>query len=108
MSIRSKLTIAAFGVALLTSSAVALGESAAAASTCSSILQEQDQPGLNAFRAGARCSRIDANRKVRAWLVRDGGPDYYSQYFTRTNTYYYSGWYTCYLGCHDSYQVVPL
>lgn len=106
MSARFKAAIGAAGLALVASAILAVGP-AEAATSCESTLQEREQTGLNAFRAGAICTRIDSNRRVRAWLIRDGGPDYYSQYFNRTNVYHFTNWYTCYAGCRDAYQVAP-
>ncbi|WP_454860193.1 hypothetical protein [Promicromonospora soli] len=42
---------------------------------------------------------------MRAQLIRDGGPDYFSSYFTTENKGYATGWYTCYAGCTAGYQV---
>jgi hypothetical protein len=45
------------------------------------------------YRAGAKCSSITANYKVRAKLtIGCGILDKYSSWFTRLNTYYYTGY----------------
>ncbi len=78
----------------------------ASATNCNDYRSSQSSGlGYNEYRARATCSQIDGNRKVRAALIRSGGPDYYSQYFTRLNVSYYTGWYSCYAGCNSGYQV---
>jgi hypothetical protein len=80
---------------------------AIAATTCTSNLQQIVQPGLDNFRAGLKCSQITVNNEVRAVLARNGGPDYYSAWFHNLNTWHYSSWYTCYLGCWADKQERP-
>nr|WP_296073054.1 hypothetical protein [uncultured Actinoplanes sp.] len=56
-------------------------------------------------RAGAMCSRLGSDTKFRAKLVRNLGPDYTSSYSTQTYVWVYTGWYTCYSGCHASVEL---
>ena len=63
--------------------------------------------GLDYFRAGVFCTQIGADTKVRARLARSGGPDYYSVWLISTNTWRYTGWYTCYLGCWADMDMAP-
>jgi hypothetical protein len=56
-------------------------------------------------RAGALCSRLGSDTKFRAKLVRNLGPDYTSSYSTQTYVWVYTGWYTCYSGCHATVEL---
>lgn len=73
--------------------------------SCSAVRETDSQIGLDAYRARASCSSLSGDAKARAKLVRDGGPDYTSSWFTTLNKSYYTGWYTCYLGCHATYEI---
>jgi hypothetical protein len=60
---------------------------------------------LDEFRAKAYCYSINSDTKVRAKLVRNGGPDYTGVWFTGEYIWRYTGWYTCYSGCWDTYEL---
>lgn len=87
---------------LLCGGAVALSAPANASGTCTHAKQTRAQTGLDAHRVVASCSWIAYDYKAKGTLVRSGGPDYSTQWFTRLNTAYVSGYHTCYLGCHTS------
>lgn len=72
---------------------------------CNTRLEHRAQTGLDAYRAGAYCYQIGADTKVQAHLVRNGGPDYYSVWFTGTYIWRNTNWATCYAGCHDTYEI---
>lgn len=63
-----------------------------------------DQSG-SYYRAGASCSSLSGDSEARAQLVRNWGPDYYSQWFNDLFVTYHSGWYTCWQGCTDAVQI---
>jgi hypothetical protein len=101
-------------VALLT--AMGIGLPVVAATTtpawaawgnCGATRETRAQPGLDSYRARASCSSLSSDGKARAKLVRYGGPDYTSSWFTTLNKYYYTGWFTCYAGCHAAHEVHP-
>lgn len=56
-------------------------------------------------RAGALCSRLGSDTKFRAKLVRNLGPDYTSSWSTQTYVWKYTGWWTCYAGCHATVEL---
>jgi len=72
---------------------------------CGAWKDEKDVLGPNVFRANAQCSRIDSDTKVRAKLVRAGGPDYYSSWTTVEYYTVSTKWYTCYSGCYATFEV---
>ncbi|GHH76455.1 hypothetical protein [Promicromonospora soli] len=91
---------------LVLSAGVAVAAAPASATSCNSWRgQKVNDHGLDSFRAGAACTEINSNHKVRAQLVRDAAKDKFSDYFTTENKSYYSVWVTCYAGCSDDYQV---
>lgn len=88
------LLLSPLAVSITATTATAFG------GNCSAVKQTQAvRWGLDNHRARAICSSIQGDTKARATLVRNGGPDYHSVWFTTTNRYYYTGWYTCYAGC---------
>ena len=72
---------------------------------CGAWREEKDVFGPNKFRANVSCSRIDSDTKVRAKLVRDDGPDYYSSWTTVEYSTQSTGWWTCYSGCYATFEV---
>ena len=72
---------------------------------CGAWREEKDVLGPNVYRANVTCSRIDSDTKVRAKLVRDAGPDYESGWITQEYEYGRTGWWTCYAGCHATFEV---
>jgi len=94
-------TVAVGGVAVTAGPAYA-------ATSCDDAREQKSQVGLDAYRAKTKCSSIQTNYKVRAKLIRNGGPDYTSQWFTQLNVWYYSGWYTCYQGCSAGHETAPV
>lgn len=72
---------------------------------CSATRQMREVVGPNEYRSRASCSSLQGDTRARAQLNRDGGPDYFSSWFTRLNTYYYTGYYSCYSGCSATYQI---
>lgn len=95
--------------ALMALTAGAVAAAPAAASNCSSALHKKVVDlGRDHFRASATCSSISGDHKVRAKLIRDGGPDYHSSWFTTENKRYYTSWYTCYAGCRAGYEVAHI
>jgi hypothetical protein len=103
-AIAQKLGSVMFAGLMVLTAGVAMAAAPASATSCNSWLNEKEVTGLNQFQAGAQCSDIDGDRKVRAQLVRDGGPDYFSSYFTTENKAYRTSYYTCYAGCTDAWQ----
>lgn len=93
---------------LLAGAATFSAAPATAAGTCTHNQQTREQIGPDAHRVVASCSWIAYNYKARGNLVRRGGPDYHTQWFTRLNTAYYSGFYTCYAGCWTSAETRPV
>lgn len=88
------------GVTLATAPATAVG------GNCSAVRQTQERSwDLDLHRARANCTSLQGDSKARGTLVRDGGPDYHTSWFTTTNKYYYTGWYTCYAGCSARVQI---
>ena len=75
--------------------------------SCSAVRETDSRIGLDAYRTRASCTSLSGDAKARAKLVRDGGPDYTSSWFTTLNKSYYTGWYTCYAGCHATYEIAP-
>jgi len=75
--------------------------------SCQAHRETDEQWGLDAYRSRASCSSLSGDAKARAKLIRDGGPDYFSSYFTTLNKNYYTGWYTCYAGCSATYEIAP-
>lgn len=108
---RSKFAAAAMAVAGVMTTAVTtvapVTPAFAAYADCDHALGHRSVTGPDLYRAGAYCYQVGRDSKVRAWLQRDGGPDYYSVWFTGTYIWRYTNWYTCYAGCDDSYQVSP-
>jgi regulator of RNase E activity RraB len=93
---------------LMASATVFMAPPAAAlGASCTAVKQTREEMGLDSHRARVICTWIASDTKVRAKLVRDGAKDYTSSWFTTTNKYYYTGWATCYAGCHAVYEVAP-
>lgn len=102
-------TLALVGVATTTLGVVGQTATAHAAyADCDSTLQHKAQTGLDAYRAGAYCYQVGVDSKVRAQLVRNGGLDAYSVWFTGEYVWRYTAWHTCYAGCTDGYQVADV
>ena len=61
---------------------------------CSSALEKEErswQPDV--YRVRARCSSLQADSKAQGVLDRNVSQDGYTQWFTRIDFNYYSGWY---------------
>lgn len=93
------LLVVAGGAYLNTAPAAAVGGS------CRDYLSRYSRTGLDQYAARSTCSSLEGDSKARAVLVRDGGPDYYSDWFTRLDTSYYTKKYTCYIDCHSDTQI---
>ncbi|GHH76458.1 hypothetical protein [Promicromonospora soli] len=105
-TIAQKLGSVMFAGLMVLTAGVTMAAAPASATSCSSHLDREDRPNaLDGFRAGASCSDINGNHKVRAQLIRDGGTDNESSWFTTENKTYHTVWTTCYLGCDDDYEV---
>lgn len=109
-TVRNRLAIGAAIFALVVPSAVLLGAAPASAigGNCESKLEKRTSTTPDTFRALARCSSLNNDTKARAKLIRDGGPDYTSAWFTTLNRWYATGWYTCYAGCTDTVELSHL
>ncbi|WP_161965037.1 hypothetical protein [Ornithinimicrobium cerasi] len=106
MTFRRKITSFALA-AMLTSGAVSLATLPAQAvgGNCSAVKQTEAKFGPDSHRARANCASLQGDSKARGTLVRNGGPDYHTSWFTTTGKYYYTGWYTCYAGCSARVQI---
>jgi hypothetical protein len=88
-----KIIPLAVGLAVVSALAVAGATPAHAVTSCSSTLQKQVRDWApDNYRAGASCSAIDANKRVRAKLTVGGSSDLYSSWFTARNTWYFTAW----------------
>ena len=106
----SRLLIAALfalGLAVPVSVGVASSPACALSGACSATRETKSQVGLDAYRTRASCSSLSGDARARAKLIRRGGPDYYSSWFTTLNKSYYTNYYTCYLGCSATYEIGP-
>ncbi len=105
-TVAQKVGSVMFAGLMAVSAGVSVAAAPAFATTCSSDKERDEVPlDLDKFRATASCSTINASHKVRAKLIRDGGPDYESSWFTTENKTYRTSWVTCYAGCSDSYEI---
>lgn len=102
---RSKKSVALVAGLTLASTLMVAAPANAVYAACGAWREENDVFGPNTFRAGVHCSRIDSDTKVRAILVRDVGVDYESGWITAEYAYAYTGWRTCWSGCHAIFQV---
>jgi hypothetical protein len=57
------------------------------------------------YRTRVSCSSVSSNTKAQGILYRTG-LDKYTSWFTRTNTYYYTGWYVW--GTGSGYKTAPV
>jgi hypothetical protein len=104
-----KKHIASVAVAALLASAgftLALAPASAVGGNCSAIKQKQEVSwDLDRHRVRAFCSSLQGDSKARGTLVRNGGPDVHTSWFTTKNKYYYSAWGNCYAGCSTRVQI---
>jgi hypothetical protein len=97
------------GLMVLTAGVAVAAGPASAATDCNSWRnQEVINNAPDKFRAGAACTEIASDRKVRAQLNMNNAPDKYSSYFTTENKSYYTSWTTCLSGCTHGYQVATV
>lgn len=88
------------GVTLATAPATAVG------GNCSAVKQTQERSwDLDVHRTRAICSSLQGDSKARGTLVRNSGFDGHTPWFTTTNRYYYTDWYTCWNGCSARVQI---
>jgi hypothetical protein len=75
--------------------------------SCTSTRQSRagSIPGTTEYRSAASCSALNSDSRARAKLIRNLGPDYTGSYFTALNVWKYTGYYTCYSGCSDAYEI---
>lgn len=100
-------TVACAGALIIAATPVSAAEPPAYTS-CSDLRQTKSVVGPDVYRARTDCSSIQNGYKERAKLVRSGGLDYTSVWFTELNAYYYTGWYTCVAGCYATHEGAPL
>ena len=98
-------TIALIAGMTLASTLMIAAPANAVYAACGAWREEKDVFGPNKFRANVSCSRIDSDTKVRAKLVRDDGPDYYSSWTTVEYSTQSTSWWTCYSGCYATFEV---
>ena len=92
VNLRTLGVVTVASMAVLGGSLVVLPAEAASTS-CTTSLQKRERDFLpDVRRAGAKCSMIAPDHKVRAKMVMGGSSDIYSAWFTRTNTYYWTRW----------------
>lgn len=97
------------GLMVLTAGVAMAAAPASAATTCNSWRnQEVIDFAPDKFRAGAACTEIAADRKVRAHLNMNNATDKYSSWFTTESKSYYTEWTTCISGCTHGYQVATV
>lgn len=84
------------GVACASSVLVSTGQSASAVGgSCSSIRQEDERLGPNAYRVRARCTAMEGDSKARGVLDVAFANDEETAWFTVLYTYKYSDWRYC-------------
>jgi hypothetical protein len=94
MAIAQKLgSVMVAGLMVLTAG-VAAAAPASAATTCHNWLEKREVAGQNQVRAGAICTDMGSNDRVRLVLVRESLPNRYSPWLIE-NTAYSTGWVTC-------------
>ncbi|WP_447645335.1 hypothetical protein [Nocardioides zeae] len=70
---------------------------------CSSVRQEIDVFGPNAYRVRAKCTSLQGDSKARGVLDISGDTDKRTEWFTTVNKYYYSDSYKCVWGqCNNT------
>lgn len=78
----------------------------AQATSCSTAMEHQAVPwDYDNYRARVRCSSVSSNTKVQGILYRTG-VDKYTQWFTRQDATYYTGWYVW--GTGSGYKTAPV
>lgn len=100
-----RIAAAALATAFATGALVSSPADATSASCKSNIYKKNLDYRTDEYRAGAYCSYVASDTKVRAKLVRNGGPDYTGVWFTGEYIWRYTPWKTCYAGCWDKYEV---
>jgi hypothetical protein len=92
--------------AVLTTGALLAQPTEAVSASCVSKLETIEHTlYYDDHRAGAYCTSIGSDTMVRAKLVKNGGPDAASVWFTATRVWKYTGWKTCAYGCWDTYEL---
>lgn len=91
--------------AVATTGFVAISPANALSANCKSNIYKENHFTGDTYYAGAYCYSVGSDTKVRAKLVRVGGPDAEGVWFTGTYIWRYSPKKTCYLGCRDSYDL---
>jgi hypothetical protein len=106
------MTISRFVMACILAGSMATGGSLASTTPalasggeCTSDLNMDPHIGLDHYRAKAYCFTLDLDSHARPVLIRNGGPDYSGPWFTTPLKWYYTDWYTCYLGCYAVVEV---
>lgn len=99
------LIVGLFAAVPATGTLLAQPTSAVSAS-CSSKLETKEHTFYyDDHRAGAYCTSIASDTMARAKLVKTGGPDAASVWFTATRVWKYTGWKTCAYGCWDTFEL---
>ena len=101
--VRTLVTVVAAAATTLGVIVAPLTASALGAS-CSSWTETRSRSGLDEHRAVVRCTSVNSDSKVRATLDRAGAPDGHSGWLKSAGTAS-TGWYTCYAGCRDRYDI---